>query len=582
MTIDFDTIIEIDPDNDEHKLLLKAIQGNILKSHGRNHAVYLFLKFKDGKVNQVKQWIRNFAENYVTSALEQAEQRELFRKQDAGYGTLFANFFLTRAGYMYLGVPYEDLPHDDEFLKGMKDFNAALGDPPVEQWEKGFQGDIHTFVFIAGDKAVGGRTELLKLMEQQNPSKLRELPSLLKAKVQKFQDELKDIAEIVHYDEGFVLRDITPEGIGEPIEHFGFRDGVSQPLFLKQDIEATREKSSGSFSEWDPRAPLNLVLFKDPLGKNEYSYGSFLAYRKLEQNVPGWNKNMQELANTLGIDLDLARAYAVGRFQDGTAVVLSDKPNSPDQKKLNNNFNFAKDLQGYKCPFHSHIRKTNPRGDTQQPPIRVPLEEEKAHRIVRRALSYGETEREKATETGSGLLFLCCQANITNQFRFMQEAWANRSDFVRQNVGADPVIGQGGSNPERYSWPSTWGSSEVKYADFGRWITMKGGEYFFAPSMSYLQSLGEVSIKENDVIKECEYIIHEIKEYQRLNWAIGTNPGSDGKDRFVEFFKEKGLHFEPYALTPIAVGSPDAYRNNINKLISKIYQIDPNYKLYLD
>ncbi|MEQ9672482.1 hypothetical protein [Coleofasciculus sp. G2-EDA-02] len=47
--IDLNEIIEIVTPFDEvkdYEPLLKEIQGNILKSHGRNHAVYLFLKFK--------------------------------------------------------------------------------------------------------------------------------------------------------------------------------------------------------------------------------------------------------------------------------------------------------------------------------------------------------------------------------------------------------------------------------------------------------------------------------------------------------------------------------------------------------
>lgn len=76
--IDINQIIEIVTpfDKFEHEPLLDEIQGNILKSHGRNHAVYLFLKF-EGDIQVAKQWIGSFTHRYVTSALEQAEQRKL-------------------------------------------------------------------------------------------------------------------------------------------------------------------------------------------------------------------------------------------------------------------------------------------------------------------------------------------------------------------------------------------------------------------------------------------------------------------------------------------------------------------------
>jgi hypothetical protein len=40
-----------------------------------------------------------------------------------------------------------------------------------------------------------------------------------------------------------------------------------------------------------------------------------------------------------------------------------------------------------------------------------------------------------------------------------------------------------------YQWPTNWGSSTKKPAAFGDFVTMRGGEYFFAPSLSMLKSL---------------------------------------------------------------------------------------------
>jgi hypothetical protein len=42
-------------------------------------------------------------------------------------------------------------------------------------------------------------------------------------------------------------------------------------------------------------------LFKDPCGKEQESYGSFLVFRKLEENVGGWNRDVVNLARKLGI-----------------------------------------------------------------------------------------------------------------------------------------------------------------------------------------------------------------------------------------------------------------------------------------
>ena len=118
------------------------------------------------------------------------------------------------------------------------------------------------------------------------------------------------------------------------------------------------------------------------------------------------------------------------------------------------------------------------------------------HRIARRAISYGEQDPANAQETGSGLLFLCFQGNITNQFAFMQRRWANTGGFIEPGTGTDPVIGQGGPFTEGYNWPKTWGSTERTQADFSHWVNFKGGEFFFTPSLSFLESLNEGSLSQ--------------------------------------------------------------------------------------
>ena len=303
VNIDINQIIEIVTPFDEvkdYEPLLKEIQGNILKSHGRNHAVYLFLKFKKNKedeeqakkdIEKTKQWIGSFSHRYVTSALEQAKQAKQYRQNQEVPGKdvpakVFASFFLTRAGYMHLGYTYDQLPNEDAFRQGMQDTNMQneLGDDST-QWDCDFKKhEFHALVLLAADKAVGSRTDELKRLEQKEPELLHEVPILLKEKLKVVNEELRHITDVIHEEYGYVLRD---ENL-EEIEHFGFRDGVSQPLFLKRDIDKEREpKHTSGFDQWDPRAPLSLVLFKDPCGKKQESYGSFLVFRKLEENVGG-------------------------------------------------------------------------------------------------------------------------------------------------------------------------------------------------------------------------------------------------------------------------------------------------------
>ena len=70
----------------------------------------------------------------------------------------------------------------------------------------------------------------------------------------------------------------------------------------------------------------------------------------------------------------------------------------------------------------------------------------------------------------------------------MQKSWANNVDFVNQKTGRDPVIGQkGGSDSQAQEWIAVWGEPETKPFDFGEFVTLKGGEFFFAPSIPFCE-----------------------------------------------------------------------------------------------
>ena len=130
------------------------------------------------------------------------------------------------------------------------------------------------------------------------------------------------------------------------------------------------------------------------------------------------------------------------------------------------------------------------------------------------------------TEVGKeGLLFFCFQSDIHQQFEKLQD-YANDNNFGPNpfgKLGADPILGQQktlliqqvtdrilkipliqwgreklppmlkeafGKWPSQ-TWPRTWGNSQdpVKDFDFFGYVTPRGGEYFFTPSLSFLKSL---------------------------------------------------------------------------------------------
>jgi deferrochelatase/peroxidase EfeB len=127
----------------------------------------------------------------------------------------------------------------------------------------------------------------------------------------------------------------------------------------------------------------------------------------------------------------------------------------------------------------------------------MPQEEERSHRIVRRGITYDEINRKGDLsfhpERGVGLLFLCFQSSIENQFEFIQNKWANNNDFPMPFTGIDPLIGQGENRKD-----ANGGDGEQKWSTIQRttcsqslegFVKMKGGEYFFAPSLTFIKSL---------------------------------------------------------------------------------------------
>jgi deferrochelatase/peroxidase EfeB len=207
-------------------------------------------------------------------------------------------------------------------------------------------------------------------------------------------------------------------------------------------------------------------------------------------------------------DVALAGAYMVGRFKDGTPVV---DQREPGLTSLPNNFTYDADVDGVRCPVQAHIRKANPRGDKQRQ-FAVPLTQERTARIARRGISFGPVTLDPGPKDKVGLLFLCAQSSIADQFEFIQAAWADNEDFLRPGSGLDPVIGQLPAGKPRDAavaqpWPKVYAShNQLDFSQtppvatdpyfpqrVGQWVTMRGGEYFFVPSLSALKRFGTLT-----------------------------------------------------------------------------------------
>ena len=93
------------------------------------------------------------------------------------------------------------------------------------------------------------------------------------------------------------------------------------------------------------------------------------------------------------------------------------------------------------------------------------------------------------------MLFLAYQTSITKQFEQLNGNWMN-SDSGPQAGGFDLLVGQNldaghhGTKTAEYFDPST--GAVVPMAALNQWVKPTGGEYLFAPSVSWTFRIAEL------------------------------------------------------------------------------------------
>jgi Dyp-type peroxidase family len=300
-------------------------------------------------------------------------------------------------------------------------------------------------------------------------------------------------------------------------EHFGFADGISQPRFRDEpsgvrssdtrdaDLVATGELLLGYANEAGirPRSPVLDAaegaasgLRDRDLGRN----GSYLVFRQLEQDVGGFWRAMTRAGHDATLEERVRLASKiVGRWPDGEPLVTRAAPGGkaahPEE------FDYAHDdPNGHACPFGAHIRRANPRATLATDPA-VGLAKSKKHRLLRRGRSYGEPFATPLTpealvtaaESGSGrpgprgLHFLCFNADIANQFEFVQQTWINGPVFQGLHGEVDPLVGDPAVTAGLFTIPGEPVRERVH--GLPRFVEVRGGAYFFAPSQGALRFL---------------------------------------------------------------------------------------------
>lgn len=283
-----------------------------------------------------------------------------------------------------------------------------------------------------------------------------------------------------------------------PVEHFGYLDGVSQPM-IKGLSRADHAKcnrpeayrlhavAAGEFVLGQP----NERTIRTPYPEDECfgENGSYLVVRQMAQHVGAFNDLVKDLARHYeGEDQpnEFAAAKIMGRYRDGTP--LTDMP--PEERSFSS-FAFAeRDAGGLQCPLSSHVRRANPRDSREDDP-EISLRLSKRHRVMRRGRVYGQlTDNEDFDAEdveGQGVLFMCVNADIAQQYEFVQQSWLNNTTFAGLDGEVDPIVSGVEPSETRYTAPARPISATVVRER--PLTTVKGGGYFFLPGKAALKWL---------------------------------------------------------------------------------------------
>jgi Dyp-type peroxidase family len=451
---------------------LHDIQDNVVEPILMRYGRHIFLEFLDG--DKARTWLRDMIKRV------NARQKE--------HGARFTvNIGFTYEGLKTLGLSQKSL---DSFpvafrtgMRGRADAVGDVGPHSPEHWEGGLGGpNIHAMAWIRTDSDEG-REEATRIIRAE-----MEATGGIEVRF------VQDTKALAHEN-----------GIGSEGEHFGFADPISQPPIEGADMSSyPGDGVQEADGRWRPLKPGEFLLgYEDEAGAAGTQTpeplelrmnGTYMVFRKLYQDVAAFRRYLTTAAKALyGSDdqnhQDLVAAKTMGRWRSGCPVDLSpdkDDPTIAADPHRRNNFTYAGDDQGLRCPLGAHLRRSNPRATPLKRATAV-----RRHRLLRRGVEYGPHLKDGALEDDGvdrGLINLFIQADIERQFEFVQKEWMKGGEFIGLDPNEqDPINGTGGEGSQMV----VPGAKQPFLFDLPTFVTVKGGEYLFVPGLKALDGLIE-------------------------------------------------------------------------------------------
>jgi Dyp-type peroxidase family len=438
------------------EISFEQIQGNIFGGFNKDHAAFILLEINDPAVarkslnpdgDKTPNVLKDTGASSSKDVLRFNAQFKALRRQGIPEGSISAtwtNLVFTASGFKKLGAP-GNASFPKAFLDGMAARAGALGDT-------GDSAPDHWNDLTTGPKPDWSRIDLMILLASDDESEISELPGPTGSEGRLFS-YLKQLSApgsgltVL----GVVHGETREDQAGH--EHFGFKDGVSQPgirgVTPCDEPIANPDQGNpgqdllypGEFVIGYPRQiPVARAGVDGPnpdpgviAGQNFYDSdpvesrvelpawadnGSFLVFRRLAQDVHAFRTFVNDTASKLGISPELFGAKLVGRYASGAPLEkpkylassapwppLTDpatfNPDLADSDSLNNDFEYGDDSDGNTVPRAAHIRKAYPRN--QVPKLEAGIadpahgDESEAesrtqtHRLLRRGIPFGKS-----------------------------------------------------------------------------------------------------------------------------------------------------------------------------------------------